>query len=136
MYLIILLQAALSATAVALVTVSPMYELPYMSEILMSHANGLPRVRGVRVAPLGFIISVIIVIIIIIIIKKYTFRVILHEIVTGEVNMIHEMRNSRQISDVQWPDRYNNYNFNIQKLSVERAIYQVRIGKLAGIQQS
>ena len=51
-----LLEGARSAAA-ALVAMSPIYELAYVSTIVMSHANGLPRIHGMRVALSGLLTS-------------------------------------------------------------------------------
>ena len=61
MYLTVLLEAARLAAAIALVAMSPMYELAYLSAIVMSQANGLPCVHGMRVALSGLIIINIII---------------------------------------------------------------------------
>ena len=49
MYLAVLLEAARSAAAVALVAVTQMYELLYVSAMVISHANDLPRVHGMTI---------------------------------------------------------------------------------------
>ena len=49
--------AALSAAAVALVDVSPMYELANVSGMVMFHASGLPLVHGICVATSGLLPS-------------------------------------------------------------------------------
>ena len=57
MYFAVLFAAALSAAAVALVDVSPMYELANVPGMVMSHASGLPLVHGICVAPSGLLTS-------------------------------------------------------------------------------
>ena len=52
-YFAVLFAAALSVAAVALVDVSPMYELANVSGMVMSHASGLPLVHGICVEPSG-----------------------------------------------------------------------------------
>ena len=57
MYLAVMLEAAGSAAAVALIAVSPMYEFADLSTMMMSHVNDLPRVLGMSVAPSGLLPS-------------------------------------------------------------------------------
>ena len=53
----VLFAAALSGAAVALVDVSPMYELANVSGMAMSHARGMPLVHGICVAPSCLLLS-------------------------------------------------------------------------------
>ena len=56
-YFAVLFAAALSAAAVALVDVSPMYELAIVSDMVICHTSGLPLVHGICVAPSGLLPS-------------------------------------------------------------------------------